>query len=95
LASGSITPRAQIYVNSGYQTSRDNAFFTKQPSYAKLDLSATWASADKRVSVQGYVNNATNKVVSTSTDITPAPNFQAYADYDPPRTFGVRIGYNF
>jgi len=45
--------------------------------------------------VQGYVNNATNKVVSTSTDITPAPNFQAYADYDPPRTFGVRIGYNF
>jgi iron complex outermembrane receptor protein len=95
LASGTITPRAQIYVNSGYQTSRDNAFFTKQPTYAKLDLSATWASADKRVSVQGYVNNATNKVVSTSTDITPAPNFQAYADYDPPRTFGVRIGYNF
>jgi iron complex outermembrane recepter protein len=91
----SITPRAQIYQNSGYQTSRDNAFFTYQPSFTKLDLSATWASEDKKFTVQGFVNNAANKVISTSTDITPVPNFQAYADYEPPRTFGVRIGYNF
>ena len=96
LANGSmIEPRVQMYANSGYQTSRDNAFFTYQPSFVKMDVGATWSSPDKRTTVQAYVNNATNKVVSTSTDITPAPNFQAYADYEPPRTYGLRIGYNF
>lgn len=90
-----LTPRAQLNYNSGYQTSRDNAFFTYQPSFLKVDLGATWASADKKLTVQAYVNNATNKVVNTSTDITPSPKFQAYADYEPPRNFGVRLGYNF
>ncbi len=90
-----LTPRAQLNYNSGYQTSRDNAFFTYQPSFLKVDLGATWASADKKLTVQAYMNNATNKVVNTSTDITPSPNFQAYADYEPPRNFGVRLGYNF
>ena len=90
-----LTPRAQLNYNSGYQTSRDNAFFTYQDSVLKVDASMTWASADKKLTVQAYVNNATNKIISTSTDITPNPNFQAYADYEPPRNFGLRVGYNF
>lgn len=92
---GSLTPRAQIHYNSGYQTSRDNAFYTNKDAFTRLDLSATWTSADDKMTVQAFVSNATDELVSTSTDITPQPNFQAYADYDQPRNFGVRLSYRF
>lgn len=92
---GSLTPRLQAHYNSGYQTSRDNGFYTKQGGFTRLDLSATWTSADAKLNAQIFVNNATDELVSTSTDITPQPNFQAYADYEQPRTVGLRVSYKF
>ena len=92
---GTLTPRAQIYYSGAYQTAREHTFFSEQDAYTKLDLSVGWTSADKKFSVLAFVNNATDKVVSTSTDITPQPNFQAYADYETPRNYGVRLGYKF
>lgn len=92
---GIITPRAQIYYNSGYQTAREHSFFSEQDAYTKLDLSIGWTSADQALSILAFVNNATDEVISTSTDITPEPNFQAYADYEMPRNYGLRLGYRF
>jgi iron complex outermembrane receptor protein len=93
--SGTLTPRAQIYYNSGYQTAREHTFFSEQDAYTTLDLSIGWVSASQEFSVLAFVNNATDEVVSTSTDITPEPNFQAYADYQTPRNYGVRLAYRF
>ena len=92
---GTLAPRAQIYYNSGYQTAREQTFFSKQDAYTKLDLSVGWTSADQKYSVLAFVNNATDEVISTSTDITPEPNFQAYADYELPRNYGVRLAIKF
>jgi iron complex outermembrane receptor protein len=94
-SAGSLTPRALVYYNSGYQTAREHTFFSEQDAYTKLDLSLGWISADRKLSALAFVNNATDEVISTSTDMTPEPNFQAYADYELPRNYGLRLAYRF
>jgi iron complex outermembrane recepter protein len=92
---GALTPYIRAYYNSGYQTAREATFFTEQDAYTKIDLSLNWVSSNGDFTVAAYVNNATDEVINTSTDISPAPLFIAYADYSDPRNYGVRFGYNF
>tara|TARA_R110002110_G_scaffold413729_1_gene641579 strand:+ start:62276 stop:64708 length:2433 start_codon:yes stop_codon:yes gene_type:complete len=94
-AMGLFRPRLQTYYNSGYETAREATFFSEQDSYTKLDLSVNWESANGSFTARAYVNNLTDEVISTSTDITPEPDFTAYADYSAPRNYGLRLGYNF
>jgi iron complex outermembrane receptor protein len=92
---GTLTPRLDGYYNSGYQTAREHTFFTNQDAYTKLDVSVSWASSDGMLSAKLYVINATDEIISTMTDISPAPPFVAYSDYQAPRHWGLRFGYNF
>lgn len=94
-AKGTLTPRLDGYYNSGYHTAREHTFFTKQEAYTKFDASVSWQSPDGTYSAKAYVVNATNEIVSTMTDISPAPPYVAYSDYQAPRHWGVRFGYNF
>jgi iron complex outermembrane receptor protein len=92
---GTLTPRLDGYYNTGYQTAREATFFTKQDAYTKFDVSVNWESADGTYTAKAYVINATDEIIMTMTDISPAPPYVAYSDYQAPRHWGVRFGYNF
>ncbi|QDP01005.1 TonB-dependent siderophore receptor [Thalassotalea sp. PS06] len=90
---GTIKPYVHTYYNSGYMTNRAPAFFGEQDAYAKVDLSVKWESVDGDFTVQAYVNNATDELIQTYTEILSRARV-AY-DYAAPRNMGIRFGYNF
>ena len=92
---GTLAPRLDGYYNTGYHTAREQTFFTEQDAYTKFDVSVNWQSADGTYTAKAYVINATDEIISTMTDISPAPPYVAYSDYQAPRHWGVRFGYNF
>ena len=62
-----------------------------QEAYAKVDARITWRS-DDGLSLQAFVNNLTDK--ATLGRITTA-TLSAQGTYAEPRTYGVRLSYNF
>ncbi|TLU66911.1 TonB-dependent receptor [Thalassotalea litorea] len=90
---GTVKPYVHTYYNSGYMTNRAPVFFGEQDAYAKVDLSVKWQSVDGDFTVQAYVNNATDELIQTYTEILSRARV-AY-DYAAPRNMGIRFGYNF
>ncbi|PLW81421.1 TonB-dependent receptor [Kineobactrum sediminis] len=92
-SSGRIVPSIFLYYSDEYSTESVGYFWAKQDSYTTVDLTATWYSRDEKISVQAFVNNATEEDVITGSD-TFSGN-RAVVDYNNPRTWGVRMAYNF
>ena len=90
---GTVAPHVFSYYNSGYETNRAPVFFGEQESYTKLDLSVKWMSADGDWNAQLWVNNATDELITTYTEILSRA--RVAQDYAAPRTWGLRVGYNF
>lgn len=90
---GTIKPHVFAYYNSGFVSNRAPVFFADQDAYTKLDLSVKWQSVGGDYSVQAYVNNASDELIKTYTEIFSRARV-AY-DYNSPRNFGVRFAYNF
>lgn len=90
---GMITPYVSAYYNSGYMTNRAPVFFGAQDAYTEIDLSIGWASRDGQYTASLWVNNATDELIQTYTEILSRARV-AY-DYQALRTWGVRFGYNF
>jgi iron complex outermembrane receptor protein len=67
---------------------------TRRPAYGKADASLTYRTPDRSWSVAAWVKNLGN----TATYVTPATsNVYGLTSWfiDPPRTYGVRLGYEF
>lgn len=60
-----------------------------------VDLSLTLASQDHFWYVSAYVNNATDEEIKSNTTYFHTVNDVVSSMYLPPRTFGVRLGYEF
>jgi iron complex outermembrane receptor protein len=90
---GTVVPHVFSYYNSGYETNRAPVFFGEQDSYTKLDLSVKWQSAQGDWNAQLWVNNATDELITTYTEILSRA--RVAQDYASPRTWGLRVGYNF
>ena len=68
-------------------------FFGEQDAYTKLDFSLAWTSQNDKYTAKLWVNNATDELIQTYTEILSRARV-AY-DYQPLRSWGVRFGYNF
>ncbi|RMA78784.1 TonB-dependent receptor [Umboniibacter marinipuniceus] len=90
---GELVPGAFLYHSADYKTQNVEYFFAKQEAYTTLDLRATWYTPLDDVSVQAYAKNVTEEVYLTET--TVFSRGRAMGDYNAPRTFGVRVAYNF
>jgi len=90
---GTLTPYVNVYYNSGYWTNRAPVFFGEQDAYTEIDLSVGWVSSDGRYKASLWMNNATDELIQTYTEIYSRARV-AY-DYQAPRAWGVRFGYNF
>lgn len=90
---GTLRPYLHTYYNSGYMTNRAPVFFGEQDAYTEIDFSLGWESKDGAYTASLWVNNATDELIQTYTEIYSRARV-AY-DYQAPRAWGVRFGYNF
>lgn len=90
---GTIVPHVFSYYNSGYETNRAPVFFGEQDAYTKLDVAVKWQSSDGDWTAKFWMNNATDELITTYTEILSRA--RVAQDYAAPRTWGVRVGYNF
>jgi iron complex outermembrane receptor protein len=90
---GTLRPYVHTYYNSGYMSNRAPVFFGEQDAYTKINASLGWESVDGRYNAKLWVNNATDELIQTYTEIYSRARV-AY-DYQAPRSWGVKVGYNF
>ncbi len=90
---GTISPYVYFYHNSGYMSNRAPVFFGEQEAYTKIDLSVNWESADGSWTAKLWVNNVTDELITTYTEILSRS--RVAQDYAAPRSWGLRVGHNF
>ncbi|TRX56758.1 TonB-dependent receptor [Thalassomonas sp. M1454] len=90
---GTVVPHVFSYYNSGYETNRAPVFFGEQDAYTKFDVAVKWQSAGGDWTAKFWMNNATDELITTYTEILSRA--RVAQDYASPRTWGVRVGYNF
>ena len=90
---GTLTPYVHSYYNSGYSTNRAPVFFGEQDAYTKFNVSIDWRSQEGQFSAKLWANNASDELIQTYTEIYSRARV-AY-DYQAPRSYGFRVGYNF
>lgn len=92
LGSGAtLTPEVDVLYSGSYLLSATAPNFI-QKAYAKVDARITYRSPDQRFSAQAFVQNLTDK--ATLGRITTG-TLSAQGTYAAPRTYGIRMGYNF
>jgi len=90
---GTLVPGVYLYMSDDYKTTNIPYFFTKQDSYETWDVRATWYLENLPLSVQAFVLNASDETVQVGGD--QFSQGRAVADFNNPRTWGVRLAYNF
>jgi iron complex outermembrane recepter protein len=70
----------------------DSGSIVRQDAYTLFDAYSTWASADGKFTVTGYVKNIANKAVQSNIS---GESGLVYISLDNPRTFGLILNGNF
>ena len=87
---GSLNMTANWSYNSGFFYEPDNRL--RQKAYSVVNLSAVWKDRTEKNSVRLWARNLTNDQYTVA---EYAQGNGDYAQYAPPRTFGVTLGRNF
>ncbi|MGH8595793.1 MAG: TonB-dependent receptor domain-containing protein, partial [Gammaproteobacteria bacterium] len=87
---GKLVFDASIYYNDGYFTEADNR--NRQPAYERLTASVAWTDASEHVTVRLWGKNLTDSAIA---NVINATEFLTAVTYQPPRTYGVELGFKF
>ncbi len=91
---GVFTPSVTAFYSTKYRTSDQPFFFANQKRYGTVDAYLRWRpDADSRLSVEGFVNNLTDKRILLRT--TPNGGEVIFQDFSNPRIYGVRASFNY
>ncbi len=88
---GRLIPSVSVVASGEYFNTQFNTRIDKQPAYVKTDLRLRFETADDRWFTEAFVENVTDEKVN-SYGIFGGRNAY-FANFDPPRTFGIRFGY--
>ncbi len=90
---GSIIPRIQYFISDEIFFNASNSNDSREPSYGTLQIRTRWESENDRMFIEGFVENLTDEDVrstrSVGSGLLGRPITVAY---EPPRTWGVRVG---
>ncbi|MBS0614280.1 MAG: TonB-dependent receptor, partial [Proteobacteria bacterium] len=96
LLGGDITVRAQTHYESGSYFTFYNFAADRQSAYTRSDAYVTYASPNKSWNIKAFINNIEDKRILSSSQDPSVQTYRAYRyQYQPPRTFGVRVSYNW
>ncbi len=95
---GAITPRVDAFFSGRVDFLPDN--FSSQKAYTQTNLHLTWVSKSGIYKLEAFVNNLENADVVSNDGLQSASLGQGALEpdnyiYYPPRTFGLRLTYNF
>lgn len=90
---GSLTPFVRYFYSDQLYFRAANQPRDLQPAYGLMDVTLSWRNSARNLSVEGFVNNVTDEVAVSqkllSSYLIGSPTLSAY---QPPRTWGVRLG---
>ena len=104
MANGMLRPLVQFSFKSDYITRPHNQSVDQQDSYTRTNASLHWESNKTGLFLEGFVHNIENEDIQTASGCqqmvngvagTPFPGLGCTHMYQPPRTYGVRMGYRF
>ncbi|WP_245638425.1 TonB-dependent receptor [Croceicoccus bisphenolivorans] len=82
------------YRSSAYVGNEQLPFQLEKSSFM-ADLQLKLSFYEPEVYIAGFVNNVTDEITSTYTPFHPLSTSVVFESLSPPRTYGVRVGYNF
>ncbi len=88
---GQITAEWQTYFNGGFLLSTITPNYG-QDAYTKTELRLTYAPPGGHWTIQGFVENLEDEAVVNRVTVS---NYTYDGNYEPPRTFGVRIAWRY
>lgn len=91
----SLTTDISAQYSSSYYIADDFTPVEHRNGYVTANASVTYRPSSQHWSLTGFVQNFTNKAVYTSGTQTPLSAPLTAANINPPRTYGVRLRYNF
>ena len=104
MMNGILHPMVQFSFKSDYITRPHNQSVDQQDSYTRTNASLHWESNKTGLFLEGFVHNIENEDIQTVSTCqqmvngvagTPFPGLGCTHMYQPPRTYGVRLGYRF
>lgn len=96
-ASGAtLTPRVDGKYSTAYYYSVFNDVDTRQTAYATGNAQLTYVPAGGHLQISAFVRNFTDKAVfaNASRNFTAVPSINTY-QFQPPRTYGMRLSYKY
>ncbi|UAJ11080.1 TonB-dependent receptor domain-containing protein [Glacieibacterium megasporae] len=92
----SLTPRIDGKFSTSYYYSVFNDPDTRQKSFATGNLQLTYIPQGKKLQLVAFVRNFTDKAVfaNAARNFTAQPAINVY-EFQPPRTYGVRVSFNY
>lgn len=88
---GTLTPMVATYWQQTSYLREFNFAIDRVPGYTKTDAALTYENPTGNWTMAAYVNNAENNTIRNGSFTF----FQYFSDYDPPRTYGVRVAYKY
>ena len=89
IGNGHVIPSVDFYAQSKTFSDVQNYAQSRRDAYTKTDLNLRFEDADQRYSITAFVNNVEdNRVPNTLVTVWSSTT----ANYDPPRTYGIRLG---
>jgi len=95
LSSGTLSYRVEFAWQDDQFFTAQNQDVSYQAAYGLYNARVAFQSVSEVWDVQAYVENITDKAYSTSSREFPAGSVGVTKDINPPRTFGMKVAYNF
>ena len=93
---GSIIPRIQYFVSDSIYFDAANSPASEEPSYGNLQIRTRWQNEDDSLFIEGFVENVTDEDVRSTRSIGGSLlGRPIYGAFEPPRTWGVRVGASY
>ncbi len=92
---GKLVAGIDTRIESSRFLSIDFLDVSSQGSYMMSNARLTYETASGKMSITAFVNNLENELVFSNSLQSPAKAGVFYSQIRPPRTYGVRLGFNF
>ena len=89
---GTLTARAQTHWQDDWYLRPYNLPEDRQNSYFTTEVRLIWRSPAERWYAEGFVTNISDEQFATSVEVT---NGGFFGNINPPRMWGVRVGFNY
>jgi len=95
-AKGNFIPRIQYTISDYIYFNASNSPESREPAFGRLQLRARWESLNDGIFIETFIENVTDEAVRSTRAVGPAALGRPITvAYQPPRTWGIRVGASY